>query len=199
MKSRPVHNQEDLKNKIILEAKSILAEQGLSALNVREIAKRSECAVGMVYKVMKGIDDIILHVNANTLDDLHVLLKKGKGSNKPAETKVCKLANAYVNYHKKNSHLWRALFEYHYDEDFVPPPFYDKKIEAIFSTIEEVLLPIMNDNADKAYTTARVLWAGVHGICSLSLCGALSRVKIRSEKELIDKLVYGCLLSAKES
>lgn len=198
MKSRLDCNKDILKDKIIITAKTILAEEGLSALNVREIAKRTGCAVGMVYKVLKGIDDIIIHVNAHTLDDLHVLLQKARQDKETLETVVYKLAYTYINYLKKNPHFWSALFEYHYDDGFVLPSFYEKKVEEIFLTIEEALLPVLNDNAKKAYTTARVLWAGVHGICTLSLCGSLGRVKIRSEKELIDTLVFGCLLSAKQ-
>ncbi|GJL80089.1 MAG: TetR family transcriptional regulator [Nitrospinaceae bacterium] len=198
MKAGFVHNQENLKEKIIVVAKNIVADQGLSALNVREIAKRAECAVGMVYKVLKGIDDIVIHVNAHTLGDLHKRLKKVKRENKP-EAIINELVYSYINFHKTNPHFWSALFEYHYDDEFIIPSFYEKKIEAIFLTIEEALLPVLNNNADKAYNTARILWAGAHGICSLSLCGSLSRVKIRSEKELIDTLVTDCLLSAKET
>lgn len=199
MKPRFVHNQGQLKEKIIVSAKSILAEQGLPALNIREIAQRTGCAVGMVYKVLKGMDDIIIHVNAHTLDDLHAQLKELRGDNESLETIVYKLAYQYINFHKTNPHFWSALFEHHYNEDFVTPSFYEEKIEAIFLTIEEALLPVLNNDADKAYTTARVIWAGVHGICTLSLCGSLNRVKIRSEKELIDTLVFNCLLNAKQT
>lgn len=197
MKTETARNQEILKEKIVKIAKSIIAEKGLSGFNIREIAKRAGCAVGMVYKVFKGVDEIIIHVNSQTLDDLYELLKKPGRKSESIEIIVSRLAYSYIDFHKMNPHFWSALFEYHYAPDFIPPPFYDEKIETIFSTIEEALLPFMNNDQEKVYTTARVLWAGVHGICSLSLCGSLSRVKIRSEKELIDTLVSDCLLNAK--
>jgi AcrR family transcriptional regulator len=198
MKTQTARNQENLKEKIILIAKAIIAEKGLEGFNIREIAKRAGCAVGMVYKVFRGVDDIIIHVNSQTLDDLYAVLKECGKKNETIENIVSRLAYAYIDFNKRNPHFWSALFEYHYAPDFIPPPFYDEKIETIFLTIEEALLPSMNNDKEKVYTAARALWAGVHGICTLSLCGSLSRVKIRSEKELIDAVVFNCLLSAKQ-
>lgn len=199
MDSRKAQKQDGLRQQLIVAARAIIEEQGLSALNVREIAKRTGCAVGMVYKALKGIDDILIHVNAQTLDELHVLLRETATDNIPLETALSKIAHAYIDYHKRNPHLWSAFFEYHYADDYQVPEFFDEKIESVFTVIEKALLPSLGHNREKAFTLARVLWAGVHGICTLSLRGSLSRVKIQSENELVEALVSGIMLSARQT
>lgn len=197
MKAKTITQHENLKEKIVLIAREIIAEKGLSALTVRAVAQRAGCAVGMVYKALHGIDDILIHVNAITLDDLYRLIKDAVKGKKSMQKILSNIAYVYLGFHKEHPQYWSALFEYHYDDDYEVPEFFDKKIEIIFSTIENALLPHLGNDSHKAFTTARVLWAGIHGICTLSLRGSLSRVKIKTEKELIDQLVLGCTLSAK--
>jgi hypothetical protein len=45
-----------------------------------------------------------------------------------------------------------------------------------FAEVEEALLPVLGKDKKAARRAAHVLWAGIHGICVLSLSGKLALV-----------------------
>ncbi len=188
MARKTEQKHKELKEKIIVATQHIIAEEGLQGFNIRKVAKQVGCAVGMPYKIFKDSDEIIIHVNARSLENLHTQLKKLIENNKSDPDIAYQVAHAYLRYHKENPHFWSALFEHRYGENFETPPFYDEKINALFSLIQTVI-PKTQGQDDNSQLTAIALWAGLHGICSLSLNGSLSRIQMISEEKLIDTLV----------
>ena len=56
-----------LKARLIEIATRRIAEDGLANLRARDIATEAGCALGGIYTVFADLDDLILHVNAQTL------------------------------------------------------------------------------------------------------------------------------------
>src|SRR5262249_60922889 len=80
-------------------------------------------------------------------------------------------------------------------EHLVPPgadlrPGYQQKFEGLMGRVEEALAPLSPPGREiDRQRAARVLWAGVHGITSLSTADKLSVVTSESASRLIDDLV----------
>jgi hypothetical protein len=69
------------------------------------------------------------------------------------------------------------------------PEWYVPKMARFFTLVENILLPDMHNNRAKAKRAARVLWAGIHGICILALSGKLDLVGADSAEILAMSLV----------
>jgi hypothetical protein len=70
------------------------------------------------------------------------------------------------------------------------PETYRHKFEALMGKVEDALQPLSDGlGADDIKRSARVLWAGVHVITSLSTAEKLSVVTTETDNRLIDDLV----------
>ena len=189
MGRRSVHTAEQLREVILEASVGILQEQGLQGLSAREIARRIEYSPGTLYNVFENLDDIVLTIEGRMLDGLASSL-----GTLPLETDprsdVRNLAHAYYAYSHAHPKLWNLLFEHHLPAGKDVPSWYKSKLDSLLARVENAVRPLL-PNADEAAVkrSARVLWAGVHGITSLSTADKLVNVTSDSAGPLIDDLV----------
>ena len=189
MGRRSTHTPQQLRELILDAAQNIIEAHGLAGLSAREIARRIEYSPGTIYNMFENLDDVVLHVEARVLDALDqrlsAVLKNGE-----ALGGALALAHAYLAFTHEKPRLWNLLFEHHMPKDAQLPSWYQQKLELLMSRVEEALAPMFSPGreADRQ-RAARVLWAGVHGITSLSTADKLSVVTSESANRLIDDLV----------
>ena len=70
MGRRNEHSREQLQEMAVTAADEIIASEGLRGLTARKVAGRLGYSAGSLYMVFDGLDDLILHVNARTLERL---------------------------------------------------------------------------------------------------------------------------------
>ena len=178
-----------LKELVLAVTRAIVAEEGFSQLNVRKIATGADCSVGMIYNLFSGLDDLILTVNAQTLDDVYALLAEEAQKEKEPDKAVQRLGACYIAYANERYNLWSMLFEHRMEADL--PDWYEEKMVRNFKLVEEVMAPIMGEGATSSDVerAAKVLWAGLHGICSLSITGKLDTVGAESAQVLAESFI----------
>jgi AcrR family transcriptional regulator len=199
MGRRSSHTSQELRGMILDAARDIIETQGLVGLSAREIARRIGYSPGTIYNIYDNLDDVILHVEAGVLDALEVrlaeVLKTASGPEALPE-----LARAYLAFTHEKPKLWNLLFEHHMQAGADVPGWYQQKLEGLLARIEEALAPLFPEGAEAdRQRAARVLWAGVHGITSLSTADKLSIVTSEAAGRLIDDLVKTYLLGVKAS
>ncbi len=151
-------------------ATRVVATEGLAALQARRVAQEAGCAVGTLYNVFGGLDDLIIAANANTLDRLGETLTRSDRATTDQTTKsrLMALALAYLAFAKDNSHAWRSVFEHQLSVGALVPDWYRERQAALFGVVESVLGAAIVDQ-QKRTSAARALFSAVHGIVMLSL------------------------------
>lgn len=199
MARRSELKREQLEALILKTAENMLVKEGASAVSARKIATKIGYTPGSIYIFFSSIDELILRVNTNTLEEIHATIVKAIAAAKAKHSSAIEnIAYAYMDYAKRNLKRWRAIFELSYSEDNELPKWYSEQIEAIFTTVDEVLVKYTGDTKE-ARIQSQVLWAGIHGITSLALTQKLSSVKGGSANAILDSFTAGFIASLKKS
>jgi AcrR family transcriptional regulator len=176
---------------LILHASTELIEHhGLGGLSAREIARRIDYSPGTLYNVFDNLDDLVLTIEGRLLDRLSERLNEIASKTADPRERVQRLAEGYLYFTHQNPKLWNLLFEHHLPAGHDVPGWYQQKLEGLLQRVEEALAPLMNGGDALALKrAARVLWAGVHGITSLSTADKLSIISTEAAASLVDDLV----------
>ena len=157
-----------LKANTLLVAKRIVANEGLGALQARRIAQESGCSVGTIYNLYDGLDDLIIRVNAGTLEDLGAKLAAQVTTSADLADNLSALALAYLSFALDCQTSWRAVFEHQLAKDKTVPDWYRERQAELFAIVEKKLAGAVVDERERKLA-ARALFAAVHGIVSIAL------------------------------
>lgn len=159
-----------LKVRLLQAAESVMATEGLAAVQARRIAQDGACSVGTLYNIFGDIDGLILATNERTLHDLgRVLLVAGQRSaGSGLEVRLMALATAYLDFATVNRRRWRAVFEHTLPDTREVPASYQEDRRRLLALIESQLDSTIAD-AQARSDAAHALFSAVHGIVLLSL------------------------------
>jgi AcrR family transcriptional regulator len=191
MGRRSTHTPQQLRELILDAAQEIIDAQGLAGLSAREIARRIGYSPGTIYNIFANLDDVVLNVEGRVLDALDKRLSDiHQGDEGGTGGRVIRIAHAYLAFTQEKPRLWNLLFEHHLPAGIDLPPWYRQKLEGLMGHVERALAPQFASGREADLRRAsRVLWAGVHGITSLSTADKLSIVTTETAARLIDDLI----------
>ena len=198
MGRRSSHTPQQIRALILDAAEEIIEAQGLAGLSAREIARRIGYSPGTIYNMFANLDDVVLNVEARVLDALEQRLAEvgpdkvgdGAGDGAGADDPLIRIARAYLAFTQEKPRLWNLLFEHHMPRGAQLPPWYQQKLEALTAQMERALASYFPPGSeDERRRAAHALWAGVHGITSLSTADKLSVVTTETAGRLIDNLI----------
>jgi len=187
MARRSDHTREELMELAIDAALALIEADGFEKFSARQVAAKIGYTVGTLYNVFGSYDELLLRVNARTLDHwydfLQTRLKRGKSE--PLRV----LARGYVEYARIHHNRWIALFEHHRDTSKPLPDWYEERLKRFFAMLEDTIRSSASHDRRKAKRDAQVLWAGIHGISILSLTGRFELVGAESTDALVNALI----------
>lgn len=167
-------------------ARSLVRKHGLRGLSTRRIATRMGYTPGTLYQLFTDLDDLILQLNAGTLEDLYARCREVDFS-ASAEAILRDLAGRYMEFVNASPRLWNAIFEHSLPDRKELPPWYRDQVQKLLSLAEQALLPLFPDDPDRRHHEAFVLWGGLYGISSLAGAGKLTVTD--DPRALVDSLV----------
>ena len=190
MGRRNEHSRDELKALALRAAGDIVAESGAAALSMREVARRIGYTVGALYLVFTNLDDLIVHLNEQTIMDLRASLERIRGRPSQPAQNLRLLVAAYLGFALLNTARWRLVFEHRLPEGQKAPATYPGHTAAIFALVGARLREagITHDAASTA-ELATALWSGAHGICMLAVTGKLQVATQASVQRLLDVLL----------
>lgn len=187
MGRRSDHSREELYVMALSAAREIAEKDGLRGLKMRRIAREIGYTVGTLYNLFENLDDLIIHLNGTTLDALIETCAQVSLEDEP-EVALRTLARAYISFTSHHAGLWGMLFEPTAPHGEKLPDWYHEKVRKLLGLTERALASLFpDDQEEQRYHSARVLWSGLHGICSLAHAGALP--KSMSETAMADSLI----------
>ncbi len=172
MARRSDHTREELKELAINAGHKLIAEKGFSNFSARKMAQEIGYTVGTLYNIFGDYDDIILNINAKTLDQLTLFILQELHQCRKKEDQLTCIALAYLEFAKQHRLSWLALFEHILPNEKSLPEWYANKISTIFNIIERTLTDTAG-NTVNSKALSRTLWASIHGICILGISGKL--------------------------
>jgi AcrR family transcriptional regulator len=185
MARRSDHSREELREMALTAAEKIVVEQGYEGLSARKVAAQIGYTVGTLYLVFENIDDLILQINARTLDRLHARMTQPHANSIDPRDYLVQLGQAYIRFADEDPHRWAMVFEHRLAEDRSLPAWYQEKVARMFAMVEQGLQPLAGRHSqDDVLQASRALWGGVHGICILALSDNLGVAGVDSVQQL---------------
>jgi AcrR family transcriptional regulator len=194
MARRSDHSREELREMALSAAEQIVSEQGYEALSARKVASAIGYTVGTLYLVFENIDDLLLQVNARTLDRLHRRMSRVKSRTDDPAGYVVRLGESYLRFANDDPHRWTMVFEHRLSDGREVPDWYQQKVSRMFALIEQGLEPFRKGHSEADMTqAARAIWGGVHGICILAISDNLGIAGVDSVQRLTESLIRNYL------
>jgi len=167
MGRRSDHTREELYEMALRAARAIAHGSGLKGLTIRGIANQIGYTHGTLYNLFDDLDDLILHLNGQTLDALYESLAVVPIAG-DAESDLLALASSYFEFTRGNANLWNLLFEHHLPGYQPLPDWHHEKIAQLLGLVDRCLEPLFGPDRDaEKRHAARVIWTSLHGMASL--------------------------------
>ncbi len=194
MARRSDHSREEIQAMAIQAALSILSTEGLEGLSTRKVAAAIGYTVGTLYLVFKNLDELILHVNAAALDELHGVMQAELAGDNTPQAQLLALAHAYLRFAREHFARWSLMFTHRMPQGMELPPWFHNKVRVLFALVARPLQLLNADLSEQEYQQAtHVLWSSVHGVCELGLNDKLTLNGEIQAEDLIDASVKNFL------
>ena len=186
---RSDHTKTELRDLVVATTIALIEEHQSIKVTARKIAQRIGYTPGTLYTHFKNLDDIFLHVNAQTLVQMRHFLVEKSGSEQVAEKALVAMGVAYFEFAKMNPHRFQLMFTPRLPRGVGPPLFLQQEIDLLFQLLSDHLSAIRATDRRSLELGARALWSGVHGAASLALADQLFTDMANVEPEIVELLV----------
>jgi AcrR family transcriptional regulator len=169
MARRNDHTREELINLTLATVKDFLEDNSYHELSLRKIANMIGYVPSTLVNIFGNYNLLLLHVVAQTLDELSQESTKATSSCKGANEALFELAYCYHDFAQKHPYRWQLVFEHNMNGAELPE-WHAKRIDDMTDMLESLLAEISpNRTESEVVQASRVLWSGVHGITLLSV------------------------------
>lgn len=159
-----------LRESLVDAARVRIGASGLAGLTARDLAADTGCALGSIYTAFRDLDDLVMHVNLQSLEMLGSSLVAARADRTGADA-LKALARAYARFATGNRHLWDALFDQRLGAAAVPDWIHAANAR-LLGLIAEALADLLPDASEPDLEArSRTCFAAVHGIVAISLQG----------------------------
>lgn len=190
LKTRKIsHN---LKSDLLKIARELIKSDGLDGFDIRKLVKAANCSVGTFYNHYKGLHDLIIHINGETVDRFGEYVLHDIDSKDLPKEIIRKICLNYITYAKDNHSEWLLLLEYPVNMEL--PEWYQLKIDQLFKKVSHIFHPILRGPKKHTDRAVKVLWGSLHGICSLILKDKLRFHHEQDTLELCQELFHNYIL-----
>jgi AcrR family transcriptional regulator len=173
MARRSDHSRNELTRLALDAARKIVQKQGLRGLSTRQIGTRIGYSPGTLYQLFADLDELVMRMNAETLDRLIADCREVDFSGSP-EAVLEELGRRYIAAVKSEPALWNAVFEHSLPDGKETPQWMSERTWTLLGFAQQAIAPLFRDGEEALCRhQVLVLWAGLYGIASLAASGKL--------------------------
>ena len=189
MARRSRHTKEELQALIVEATLGLVQDHGPAHVTARRIAEAIGYTPGMLYAAFTNLQEILLHVNAVSLEVLHADCAAARRDADGPESSIRAMGLAYLAFAEHRTHQFDLLFQRMTFADLNVPPALGQRIRSLFGLIEQELAAL-DPAADERQLQvgARALWSGVHGTAALALSNQLYLDREHADREIVEAL-----------
>ena len=185
---RGEHNRAEFTALVAGKAEDLVRRDGLRGLGMRRLAGAVGYAPNSIYNAIGDLDQVVLRVNARTLERLHATLTAALRTGASPRDNALALADAYLDFVAADPRIWSLVFEHVVAPDMAFPDWYAEALSRAIGLVDTVLAPLIPDAEERRQAVA-TLWAGLHGLASLSTSGKLAVITPEPPRDLARLLV----------
>jgi AcrR family transcriptional regulator len=190
MGRRSDHSREEICSMAISAAAKLVEKDGFQSLTARKVAAEIGYTVGTLYHVFRNFDDLMMQLNAQTIDEMAALIQTHTRKKRNPEVRIRTMAEYYVRYATDHPDRWRLVFEHESPRGMPTPALLQERRDVLFEMVADNLRELAPQRIPQEVAhTATALWSGIHGICILALTGKLYLGGAFSMVKLIDTLI----------
>ncbi len=194
MGRRSDHSRDEIREMAITAAAEHVELEGFQSLTARKVASKIGYTVGTLYHVFRNFDDLLIHLNAQTIDEMAALIQQQTRRKRNPEVRIRAMAEFYVQFATDHPDRWRLVFEHQAPRGLPTPVRMKERRDVMFEMVADNLTEISPRRSTQEIDhTATALWSGIHGICILALTGKLYLGGAFSMVKLIDTLIDSVL------
>lgn len=198
MARRYDHSRDEIREMALAAAAALLESGGIDAITTRRVAQAIGYAPGTLYNVFEDLDDLKLHLNGRSLDQLHRALVHARGESEATQgleiaDAVMMLARTQLSFVEDHPAAWRLLFRHRPAPDQRVPDWYVAKIGETMEELVHVLTPLFPGEIGECRRLARTLWASFFGICEISNFETLDLIPRKEVEAMTELLIRSTL------
>lgn len=163
------HAPEALHAQVMAACDAWLQDNPVHTLSLRALAREVGCAPSTLLKLYGSFNNLLQHVNIETLARLREVIEPLTRQATPEE-QLRALARAYWQFAQRDAYRWQLLFDYPLAQEGELDQRQTDMIEGLFLRVEATLKeyqPALEDL--EARRLGRTLWGSVHGLVLLGL------------------------------
>jgi len=182
---RREREREELREKILAAARTLMVEGGMEAVTMREVARRVEYSPAALYQHFADKETLIAELCRHDFAELAGLFMSLSQEGGPMAV-LARAGIAYLDFARDFPEHYRFMFLIPKD---VPPEGEEEANDParnayvfLHSVVEQAMAAgLVKDGFESSHDVAQLMWAIVHGTASLSVCrpGAESWVEFR--------------------
>ena len=169
MARRSAHTPEELRQRILEAAQTIIERDGLVGLSAREIARLIDYSPGTLYNIFENLDDVLLTLQTQMVASLVDVLKGVALGPSPADQHRRLSAHLSRFRARQQAHVEPVVHALPAARRSGPPALHDN-VNMISALVADVIQPLMpNASKTEVEIAAKTFWASVHGITAIAV------------------------------
>jgi AcrR family transcriptional regulator len=187
---RSDHSRAELTKLVVDAASDLIEVHGARNVTARMIAARIGYTAGTLYTHFANLEDIFLHVNGRSLEQLRATCEAAAGAATTALDALLEMGYAYLSFAESHPNRFELLFTQHIPPGEAVPAHLQSNIDTLFGLVETELKRLAPGTDEQTLDLGvRALWSGVHGIVGLSLADQLFTRHWRADRPIVRMLV----------
>ena len=139
MGRRSDHSRDEIRDMAISAASKIVEKEGFQSLTARKVASEIGYTVGTLYHVFRNFDDLVIHVNARTIDEIAALIEQKTRTRRDPEARIRVMAEYYVQFATNHPDRWRLVFEHEAPPGLPTPVQMKERRDVLFEMVADNL------------------------------------------------------------